>query len=108
MNAYLVHRLCRQVLHDETFRTRIREDPAATVTAMPFDEVTRAALLTGDVGLLHRRGASGFLLLILSRFEIFGLDLPTFNRRMRREAGERDEPPVSNQQVSDRVGDSDG
>jgi hypothetical protein len=50
---------------------------------MPFSDEERAALLAGDVGRLNREGASGFLLLILSRFEVFGLKLPAFNRRMR-------------------------
>lgn len=46
------------------------------------DEEKRA-LLIGDVARLHRLGASGFLLLILARFQIFGLELETYNRRMR-------------------------
>jgi hypothetical protein len=50
---------------------------------MPFSEAERAALLAGDVARLYREGASAFLLLILCRFEVFGLELPIFNRRMR-------------------------
>jgi hypothetical protein len=50
---------------------------------MPFSEAERAALLAGDVARLYREGASAFLLLILCRFEVFGLELTIFNRRMR-------------------------
>jgi hypothetical protein len=83
MNIYLVHTLCRRVLHDREFRRLILESPEAAVSSMPFSDEERAALLAGDVGRLNRKGASGFLLLILSRFEVFGLKLPVFNRRMR-------------------------
>ena len=83
MNIYLVHTLCRRVLHDKDFRKFILEDPEAAVSSMPFDDEERAALLAGDVGRLNREGASGFLLLLLCRFEIFELKLSIFNRRMR-------------------------
>jgi hypothetical protein len=83
MNIYLIHKLCRRVLHDREFRKLILDNPAAAVSSMPFTEVESAALLAGDVARLHREGASAFLLLILCRFEVFGLELPIFNRRMR-------------------------
>jgi hypothetical protein len=50
---------------------------------MPFSDEERKALLAGDVARLYREGALAFLLLILSRFDVFGLKLPIFNRRMR-------------------------
>lgn len=89
MNAYLIHSLCRRVLHDEAFRRQILADPEAAVSGMAFGAAEREALLAGDVARLYRGGAHPFLLLILSRFAVFGLDLPTFNRRMR--TGSRDE-----------------
>ena len=83
MNVYLIHKLCRRVLHDRDFRKSILDDPKAVVSSLPFSEDERAALLAGDVARLYREGASAFLLLILCRFEVFGLRLPIFNRRMR-------------------------
>jgi hypothetical protein len=83
MTVYLVHTLCRRVLHDTEFRRMILEDPSRAVGLMPFGDEERTALLAGDVAWLHREGASAFLLLILCRFEVFGLTLPVFNRRMR-------------------------
>jgi len=83
MNTYLIHTLCRRVLHDRDFRRFILEAPEAAVSSMPFSADERNALLSGDVGRLYREGALPFLLLILSRFEVFGLVLPIFNRRMR-------------------------
>jgi hypothetical protein len=83
MNIYLIHKLCRRVLHDREFRRMILENPEMAVSSMPFSEAERAALLAGDVARLYREGASAFLLLILCRFEVFGLELPVFNRRMR-------------------------
>lgn len=88
MNIFLVHTLCRRVLHDKAFRKLVLISPEAALQTMPFSEEERAALLSGDVGRLNRAGASGFLLLILSRFEVFGLALPIFNRRMRTGAPE--------------------
>jgi hypothetical protein len=83
MNVYLVHKLCRRVLHDKAFRKLILDDPEAAVSSMPFSDHERAVLLAGDVARLNREGVSAFLLLILCRFEVFGLRLPIFNRRMR-------------------------
>jgi hypothetical protein len=83
MNVYLVHKLCRRVLHDGEFRSLILKNPEAALAAMPFSDEERAILLAGDVARLNRDGASGFLLLILCRFEVFGLSLPVFNHRMR-------------------------
>jgi len=83
MNIYLIHTLCRRVLHDRAFRQLILENPRAAVALMPFSDAERVTLLAGDVARLHREGASAFLLLILCRFEVFGLTLPVFNRRMR-------------------------
>jgi Aromatic-ring-opening dioxygenase LigAB, LigA subunit len=88
MNIYLIHKLCRRVLHDREFRQLILANPEMAVSSMPFTEAERAALLAGDVARLYREGASAFLLLILSRFKVFGLELPVFNRRMRTGTGE--------------------
>ncbi len=88
MNIYLIHSLCRRVLHDREFRGLILENPEMAVSSMPFSEAERAALLAGDVARLYREGASAFLLPILCRFEVFGLELPIFNRRMRTGAAE--------------------
>ena len=83
MSVLLVHKLCRRVLHDLEFREYVRADPEAALADMPFSAEERRALLDGDVAWLNREGATGFLLLILSRFEVFGLDLATFNARIR-------------------------
>jgi hypothetical protein len=83
MNVYLIHTLCRRVLHDRKFRKLILEDPQVALASMPFSDEERATLLAGDVARLYREGTSAFLLLILSRFEVFGLELSVFNRRMR-------------------------
>jgi hypothetical protein len=83
MNVYLIHTLCRRVIHDQGFRELILKNPKATVSSMPFSGEERKALLAGDVARLYREGTLAFLILILSRFEVFGLKLPIFNRRMR-------------------------
>jgi|SRR5688572_4529346 hypothetical protein len=83
MSAYVVHKLCRRILHDRNYRVRVKIDPEKALDEFPFDADERTALLAGDVGWLYRHGAFAFMLLILSRFEVFGLALPVFNARMR-------------------------
>jgi hypothetical protein len=83
MKGYLVNKFCRRVLHDREFRELVLKDPSTAVSSMPFSRSERDALLNGDVAALYREGASAFLLLILCRFEVFGLTLPVFNGRMR-------------------------
>lgn len=85
MSAYEIHKLCRRVLHDPAFRTWMQSEPAQALATMMLTDDERNAVLAGDVGWLLRAGASGFLLLILSRFEICGLTLAVFNQRMRSE-----------------------
>ena len=85
MSAYQVEKLCRRILHDASFRAWMQADPAQALATVPLTLEEREAVLTGDVGWLYRHGASAFLLLILSRFEICGLALPVFNQRMRAE-----------------------
>lgn len=83
MSSYEVHALCRRVLHDKDFRRLASVNPEDAVAHFALDSEERRALLEGDVALLQRRGASGFLLLILSRFAVFGLTLEIYNKRMR-------------------------
>jgi hypothetical protein len=83
MKGYLVNKFCRRVLHDKDFRKLALKDPSTAISSMPFSKSERDALLNGDVAALYHAGASAFLLLILCRFEVFGLTLPIFNGRMR-------------------------
>ena len=83
MSVYGIHSFCRRVLHDREFRLIVKDDPDRALAMMPLTDEERTALRTGAVRRLHEMGASGFLLLILSRFEVLGLDLPTYNARMR-------------------------
>ncbi len=83
MSVYGIHSFCRRVLHDREFRLIVNNDPDRALAMMPLTDEERTALRTGAVRRLHEMGASGFLLLILSRFEVLGLDLPTYNARMR-------------------------
>lgn len=83
MSTYTVHKICRLILHDKTFRENVRANPSEAIVPFDLTAIEREALLAGDVGMLHRRGALAFLLLIFSRFEVFGLTLEIYNHRMR-------------------------
>src|SRR3984957_2343393 len=83
MNTYRIHSFCRRVLHDQDFRQRVLETPELALKECTLDDTERHALLSGDVVSLYQSGASAFLLLILTRFRLFGLELPIYNARMR-------------------------
>jgi hypothetical protein len=84
MSIYAVNTFCRRVVHDAELRRALAEDPEAAVRAVPgldADEVD--ALLRGDVGALSLRGCNHFLLHQLGRWQVLGLDLPTYAERIR-------------------------
>jgi hypothetical protein len=82
MSSYQVNKICRLVLHDKSFRASILAEPEAAIGNFELTDEERAALLKGDVLRLYKSGASSFLLLILPRYGIFGLDFDVYNERM--------------------------
>jgi hypothetical protein len=84
VSALSIQKFCRDILHDMQFRELALSNPEEAVSRYEFTLEERASLLKGDVARLHQLGASGFLLLILSRFQIFGLSLDVYNSRMRK------------------------
>jgi hypothetical protein len=103
MNSYRIHSFCRSVLHDPDFRQRLLETPELTLMECPLDDTERHALLAGDVVSLYRSGVSAFLLLILSRYCLFGLELPIYNARMRSLRGKQTEPGAEQRESAVRV-----
>ncbi len=83
MSTLSIHKFCHDILHDLQFRELALSNPEEAISRFDFTIEERESLLKGDVARLHRLGASGFLLLILSRFQIFGLSLDVYNPRMR-------------------------
>jgi hypothetical protein len=85
MSVYSVNKLCRRVVHEPELRAALDSDPEAALRAAtpPLDEEEIAALLRGDVGRLSRMGANHFLLHQLGRWEVLGLDLPSYAERIR-------------------------
>jgi hypothetical protein len=85
MSVYAVNSFCRRVVHDPDLRSALAHDPEAAVRAarpaLEEDEVQ--ALLRGDVGVLSLRGCNHFLLHQLGRWQVLGLDLPTYAERIR-------------------------
>ena len=83
MPIFAVNHLCREVLRDHGFRAAIRSDPAKALAPLDLSDDERQKLLAGDVGALYRMGANAFLMNYLARFEVCGLNLETYNKRMR-------------------------
>ena len=85
MSTYAVNKLCRRVVHEPELRAALARDPEAALRAAtpPLAEDEIAALLAGDVGRLSHMGANDFLLHQLGRWQVLGLDLPTYAERIR-------------------------
>jgi hypothetical protein len=87
MSIYAVNKVCRRVVHEPDFREALRSDPERALRAAkpPLSDEEVALLLAGDVGRLARMGANHFLLHQLGRWEVLGLTLPEYARRIRAE-----------------------
>jgi hypothetical protein len=87
VSVYAVNKLCRRVVREPDLRRQLNEtpEPALRAATPPLAEDEVRLLLAGDVGPLARRGANPFLLHQLGRFEVLGLDLPTYAERIRAE-----------------------
>jgi hypothetical protein len=85
VSNYAVNSLCRRVVHDPDLRRALAEDPETALRAArpPLEDEERDALLRGDVGELSQRGCNHFLLHQLGRWQVLGLDLPTYAERIR-------------------------
>lgn len=71
-------------------RTAARQDPAAALAPYDLDDEERSLLLSGEVGVLHRRGVHAYLLHHLQRFGVFGMTLPLYVARIRGEQPEQE------------------
>jgi hypothetical protein len=83
MSIYTVNYLCREVLRDHAFRAAMKADPAQALGPLELTADERRTLIAGDVGTLFRMGANAFLMGYLARFEVCGLNVEIYNRRMR-------------------------
>jgi hypothetical protein len=84
MSIYGVHKLCRAALHDLDMRAKLKADPAGAMASFPLTDDEKDLLLVGDVATLWERGASGFLLSYLTRWDLFGLTVEIYSERMRK------------------------
>ncbi|HEY7663189.1 MAG TPA: hypothetical protein VH934_08725 [Xanthobacteraceae bacterium] len=83
MSIYAVNKLCRDALHDLTFREALKRDPRSAIAGLSLTEQERSALLNGDVAWLYERGAHPFLLAYLTRWDLFGLTVERYSERIR-------------------------
>lgn len=85
MSIYAVDKVCYRAVLDAGFREAIRADAEQALRAVtpPLSKEELRALLRGDMGTLSLMGANHFLLSQLGRFELLGLDLPTYAQRIR-------------------------
>jgi hypothetical protein len=85
MSIYAVNKLCQRVVHEPELRQALRDDPGRALRAvqpeLSGEEIQ--ALVAGDVGTLSHMGANHFLLHQLGRWELLGLDLPSYGERIR-------------------------
>jgi Aromatic-ring-opening dioxygenase LigAB, LigA subunit len=91
MSVYAVNKLCRRVVHEPALRDALAVDPEPVLRAAdpPLSSEEIRALCAGDVGALSKAGCNHFLLHQLGRWQLFGLDLPTYAERIRAAHGEQ-------------------
>lgn len=85
MSIYAVNKLCYRIVQEPELREQLRSDPAAAVAAAqpPFSPAETEAFLAGDVGALSKMGVNHFLLHQVARWNLMGMDLPEYARRIR-------------------------
>jgi len=85
VSIYAVNTFCRRIVHDSELRLALHASPHEALQAVrpQLSEEEIALLAAGDVGALSRLGANNFLLHQLGRWELFGLDLPSYGERIR-------------------------
>jgi hypothetical protein len=94
MSIFTVNHLCREILRDHAFRAAMKADPAKALAPLDLSDEERSALLAGDVGKLFRMGANAFLMAYMARFEVCGLNVETYNERMRAVKVDEEGQPV--------------
>jgi hypothetical protein len=85
VSIYAVNKICYRVVHEPALRRALAQAPEEALRAAwpPLTEIELTALLAGDVGTLSKLGANHFLLHQLGRFQVLGLDLPTYAEQIR-------------------------
>jgi hypothetical protein len=88
VSVYAVNTVCRRTLSEPEFRQALAASPESAEAALraatpPLSDEEIRALLAGDVGTLSRMGCNHFLMHLLGRFGLFGLDLEEEAARVR-------------------------
>jgi hypothetical protein len=92
VSVYAVNKVCQRISHEPALRDALSHDAVAALRAAspPLSEEEIALFAAADVGRLARMGANPFLLHQIGRWQLLGLDLPTYGERIRAEfAAER-------------------
>lgn len=89
MTAYQLNRVLYLMHVDPGFLRRFRDDAAAAMSDLPLAPDDAAALASGDIGTLYRKGAHPFLLHGFVRHGLCGLDQASYMDRVRATARRR-------------------
>jgi hypothetical protein len=86
MSTYGVEKVCWRIVHEPDLREALDIDPEPVLRAAdpPLTDEEIQAVIDGDVGRLSKMGVNHFLLHQLGRWNVRGLDLPTYAERIRR------------------------
>ena len=83
MSIYQLNKFMYRVETEAAFSKAVREDPAAALAEFKLTDNERTALLNGDVAELYLMGVHPFLLMTLSRQELFGVSRENYLPRIR-------------------------
>lgn len=83
MSLFYVNLACRDLVKDADYRAAMQSDPGTALDRYKLTDEERRAILSGDVEALHAMRANNFLMYFLARYQIGGLDMPSYSSRMR-------------------------
>ena len=81
MSLYGLQKFLYHLNRDPRVQQRFKAEPGALLADYPLDEVERAAIERGDVGLIYVLGANGQLLMHFAAY--LGLPWPDYIQAMR-------------------------
>jgi hypothetical protein len=82
MSVYGIHKFFRTCLHDKAFRELALTEPEAAMARMPISDEEKQALRDGNVAWLYEHGVHAFLLSYLTRWNLFGVNVPMYSERI--------------------------
>lgn len=91
MSIYRINKILFLLETDAAFLERFRADPGRVLAEFDLTDEERTAFLAGDVGKMYLMGVHTFLMNVLSRQGLLGLNRDSYLQRVRAAAAQADQ-----------------